>query len=122
MKIHGCKWISVITRFALNRKNLAQKHNDALKYNHGVICIFLVLGLSKLTRKIDQFLYEFSTVTPTFIIANTVVVFSHTAGNSCKKIKAIIGEEAINGIYFLIQDGVKFEVGWLGGQVLSIFL
>ncbi|KAK2548223.1 hypothetical protein P5673_031625 [Acropora cervicornis] len=35
-----------------------------------------------------------------------------TAGNSCKKIKAILGEEAINGIYFLIQDGVKFEVSW----------
>ncbi|XP_015748953.1 PREDICTED: sushi, von Willebrand factor type A, EGF and pentraxin domain-containing protein 1-like isoform X2 [Acropora digitifera] len=34
------------------------------------------------------------------------------AGSSCKNIKAIIGEEAINGRYFLIQDGVKFEVGW----------
>ncbi|XP_044181526.1 uncharacterized protein LOC114974438 isoform X3 [Acropora millepora] len=32
------------------------------------------------------------------------------AGSSCKNIKAIIGEEAINGRYFLIQDGVKFEV------------
>ncbi|XP_067048625.1 uncharacterized protein [Acropora muricata] len=32
-----------------------------------------------------------------------------TAGSSCKNIKAIIGEEAINGTYFLIQDGVKFE-------------
>ncbi|KAK2548233.1 hypothetical protein P5673_031636 [Acropora cervicornis] len=34
------------------------------------------------------------------------------AGNSCKNIKEIIGEEAINGSYFLIQDGVKFEVCW----------
>ncbi|XP_015757834.1 PREDICTED: uncharacterized protein LOC107337224 isoform X2 [Acropora digitifera] len=32
------------------------------------------------------------------------------AGSSCKNIKAIIGEEAINGRYFLVQNGVKFEV------------
>ncbi|XP_067048633.1 uncharacterized protein [Acropora muricata] len=32
------------------------------------------------------------------------------AGNSCKNIKEIVGEEAINGSHFLIQDGVKFEV------------
>ena len=43
-------------------------------------------------------------------IAITVVVFSYAAAKSCKQIKVILGEEAINGIYFLIQDGVKFEV------------
>ena len=51
-------------------------------------------------------------ITQAINIAITVVVFSYAAGSSCKNIKAIIGEEAINGSYFLIQDGVKFEVSW----------
>ena len=51
-------------------------------------------------------------ITSAINIATTVVVFCYSAGNSCKKIKAILGEEARNGIYFLIQDGVKFEVSW----------
>ena len=46
----------------------------------------------------------------TLAISIAIKVVSYAAGNSCKKIKAILGEEAINGIYFLIQDGVKFEV------------
>ena len=51
-------------------------------------------------------------VTLTINIAIPVLFFSNAAGNSCKNIKEIIGEEAINGSYFLIQDGVKFEVSW----------
>ena len=41
---------------------------------------------------------------------NKKFLFSHAAKNSCLMNKEILGEQAVSGVYWLIQNGSKFRV------------